>query len=437
MLVGQETGMTLEASTLRKLRLRIVYFVFVLYMLFALDRVNISFAALQMNNHLGFDAKTYGMGVSLFYVSYLALQLPSAMLIRKLGIKVWLGGSLVLWGLPSAGLAFTNSKEMFFVLRFVLGAAEAGFGTAIIYYLNNWFPKRYRGTAISSTFLAAPVSVVIGAPLSGWFLSFSGAGLAGWQWMFLLEGLPTILLGVVSLFYISDSPAAARWLTDDERGWLTAEIEREHSSVRSAGGIESLRSVFFSPRVWAAAGALFSLILGFTGMLYWLPLVLKQVSKQTDFGVSVLSAIPWVAMGLGMYFNARHSDRHQERLWHVGGGMFAAAVGLVIGAGAPAPYNMLGLLIAGCGIGAAQGIFWTIPLGFLSGSAVAAGLALINLVGNSAGLVGPNVIGWLRQASGSFVQPTLFLAAAMAVGFVLLLPLRKVIGAVAVVEAGR
>jgi Sugar phosphate permease len=187
--------MEIEATVLRKLRFRIVYFVFVLYMLFALDRVNISFAALQMNHHLGFDAKTYGLGVSLFYVSYLVLQLPSALLIRRFGIRVWLGASLVLWGLPSAALAFTSSKEMFFVLRFILGAAEAGFGTAIVYYLNNWFPKRYRGGAISSTFLAAPVSVVLGAPLSGWFLSFSGGGLAGWQWMFLLEGLPTVLRG--------------------------------------------------------------------------------------------------------------------------------------------------------------------------------------------------------------------------------------------------
>lgn len=428
--------MEIEATVLRKLRFRIVYFVFILYMLFALDRVNISFAALQMNHHLGFDAKTYGLGVSLFYVSYLVLQLPSALLIRRFGIRVWLGASLVLWGLPSAALAFTSSKEMFFVLRFILGAAEAGFGTAIVYYLNNWFPKRYRGGAISSTFLAAPISVVIGAPLSGWFLSFTGGGLAGWQWMFLLEGLPTVLLGIVALFYVSDSPTQAPWLTESERQWLSTEIEREHGSVRSAGGITSVKEVLKSGRVWAAAGSLFSLILGFTGMLYWLPLVLKQVSQQTDFGVSLLSAIPWVAMGIGMYFNARHSDKHQERLWHVGGGMFAAAVGLLVGASAPAPYNMLGLLVAGCGIGAAQGIFWTIPLGFLSGTGVAAGVAIINLVGNSAGLIGPNVIGWLRQATGSFVQPTLFLSASLGVGFLLLFPLRNIVKPSVVPEAG-
>ncbi|USU18906.1 MFS transporter [Paraburkholderia fungorum] len=428
--------MDIEARVLRKLRFRIVYFVFILYMLFALDRVNISFAALQMNQHLGFDAKTYGLGVSLFYVSYLVLQLPSALLIRRFGIRIWLGASLVLWGLPSAALAFTSSKEMFFVLRFILGAAEAGFGTAIVYYLNNWFPKRYRGGAISSTFLAAPVSVVLGAPLSGWFLSFSGGGLAGWQWMFLLEGLPTVLLGVIALFYVSDSPAQAHWLSEPERHWLSTEIEREHSSVRSAGGITSVKEVLMSGRVWAAAGSLFSLILGFTGMLYWLPLVLKQVSRQTDFGVSLLSAIPWVAMGIGMYLNARHSDRRQERLWHVGGGMLAAALGLAVGASAPAPYNMLGLLIAGCGIGAAQGIFWTIPLGFLSGTGVAAGVAIINLVGNSAGLIGPNVIGWLRQATGSFVQPTLFLSASMGVGFLLLFPLRNIVKTSVVPEAG-
>jgi Cyanate permease len=243
-------------------------------------------------------------------------------------------------------------------------------------------------------------------------------------------------VGVVALFYVSDSPAKANWLSEPECQWLTTEIECEHSSVRSAGGITSVKEVLMSGRVWAAAGSLFSLILGFTGMLYWLPLVLKQVSRQTDFGVSLLSAIPWVAMGIGMYFNARHSDRRQERLWHVGGGMLAAAVGLAVGASAPAPYNMLGLLIAGCGIGAAQGIFWTIPLGFLSGTGVAAGVAIINLVGNSAGLIGPNVIGWLRQATGSFVQPTLFLSASMGVGFLLLFPLRNIVKASVVPEAG-
>ena len=419
-----ETVVNTEVSTIRAINCRIVYFVFLLYMMFALDRMNISFAALRMNEALGFDPKVYGFGVGLFYVSYMIFQVPSTLLIQRYGIRVFLALSLILWGLPSAGMAFISDKSGFYFLRFMLGMAEAGFGAGVVYYLNNWFPQRYRGTAISMTLLAAPISLVVGGPISGWLLSFSALGLVGWQWLFIVEGFPTILLGVVAIFYLTDVPAEAKWLKPEQRAWLLAELAREQGAVRKSGALSNLAGVLRSGRVWAAAGSLFSLLLGFTGMLYWLPLVIKQMSSYSDLGVSILSTLPWIAMGLGMYFNARHSDRTGERLWHVGGGMFAAALGLIIGATAPAPYNLIALLVAGCGIGAAQGIFWTIPLGFLSGTAVASGVALINVSGSSSGLIGPVLIGWLRQETGSYTQPTYMLAGFLLVGFALLLPLR-------------
>jgi len=414
-----------DAAIIRKTRLRLLTPLLALLFLSTVDRANISFAALRMNADLGLTPETYGFGVSIFFVGYILIQWPSLWLLQRIGMRRWVFACAGIWGLAAAGLAFVQSAQSFYALRVLLGIAEGGFAPGVMFYLAQWIPMRYRAGAISTFMLAVPISAVCGGPLAGWLMSVDNPlDWAGWRWMLLIEGLPTILLAIAALWLLPDRPRDATWLADGERRWIEDEITKEKSARAPASGE---KPSLWNKQLWTASVCWFGLMAGANGMLYWLPQIIRHLSQgSSDLDVGMISALPWVAVGLGMVLNAWHSDRTQERHWHVGLAALVAALFIaltpLLGTGALA----LGcLLLGGLAMGAAQGTFWTLPPLFLQPAALAAGFALINMCGNLAGLVIPTFIGWVRERTGSFDGPVFALAALSVVAAIAVLWLRK------------
>ncbi len=399
-----------SAAIIRKLRLRLLVPLLALLFLSTVDRANISFAALQMNAELGLTAETYGFGVSIFFLGYILVQWPSLWLLQRIGMRRWVFTCAGTWGLAATGLAFVHTAESFYALRLLLGIAEGGFAPGVMFYLAQWIPSRHRAGAISTFMLAVPVSAVCGGPLAGWLMSMDNPiEWAGWRWMLMIEGLPTIVLAIAALWLLPDQPRDARWLSAAERDWIEAEIARE-KAAHVAGTPERLP--LWNGQLWIASACWFGLMAGASGMLYWLPQIIRHLSAEsTDLQIGFISALPWVAVGAGMVLNAWHSDRRQERFWHVSLAALAAAVFIaltpLLGTGASA---LAALMLAGLAMGAAQGTFWTLPPTFLRPASLATGFALINMSGNIAGLVIPTFIGWVRTSSGSFDGPVFALA---------------------------
>jgi ACS family tartrate transporter-like MFS transporter len=406
---------TITAATIRRVKVRLLIPLLALLFLSTVDRANVSFAALQMNEALGLSPEAYGFGVSIFFVGYILIQWPSLWLLQRIGMHRWVFACAGLWGLAATGLAFVHSAGGFYALRLLLGIAEGGFAPGVMYYLAQWIPARHRAGAISMFMLAVPVSTIVGGPLAGWLMSMDNPiGWQGWRWMFFIEGAPTLLLALLALRALPDTPADARWLAPGERRGLEEEIAREKQAApTSADGTHPLRN----SRLWIASVCWFGLMAGAQGMLYWLPQIIRHLSAgSSELEIGFISALPWAAVALGMVVNAWHSDRRQERHWHVGLAALAAAVTIglapLLGTGAAA----LGvLLLAGFAMGAAQSTFWTLPPLYLSPAGLAAGFALINMCGNLAGLVIPTFIGGVRARTGSFDGPVFAIAALSAI----------------------
>jgi ACS family tartrate transporter-like MFS transporter len=402
-----------------KVRVRVLLPLLILTVLSSLDRVNISFAALQLNPTLGLSAEQYGVAVGVFFFAYLLFQFPSMWLQRRLGTRLWIACIGVSWGVVAVAMAFVHDRKDLYVLRFALGVAEAGLAPGIVFYCSGWLPRRYRAAAITTTMLAIPISVVIGGPLSGWLLSHPNPlHLPGWRWMMLVEGLPTIVMAIVAYALIANHVEDAAWLSDAEQRWLRAQLQTESERFTSVvDRLDTVRSMLFSGAVWKIAVVWFALLLGSNGILFWLPLVLKQFSNRGELAVGVMSTVPWLGLGIGLLANAWHSDRTQERPWHVIGAMLLGAGGLAWAAALGAQGLSLALLfVAGCGIGAAQGAFWAIPGNLWSGAVLGAAITTVNLLGNLASLVGPYLIGWVRVHTGSFAVPAFGLAACLVLG---------------------
>ena len=410
-----------------RIRVRLVTPLLLLLFLSTIDRANVSFAALQMNEALGLTAETYGIGVSLFFVGYIIIQLPSLWLLQRIGMRRWLFLISLVWGLAATGMAFVHSREMFYALRVILGIAEGGYAPGLMLYLAQWIPRSHRAGAISNVMLAVPISVVVGGPLSGWLMSIDNPlDMPGWRWMFLIEGMPTILIGVAVLWMFADRPQDARWLSEGERRWLEQELAAEQvAPQQQSSGWALIGNV----HLWAATLCWFALMAGAQGLLYWLPQAIRHFSAQSsDLEVGILSALPWFAIGVGMLVNAWHSDRTQERYLHVAIAALLAGALLAVTTFPQGAAALLLLIVAGFFLGAAQGTFWTIPPTFLSPLALAAGLGIINMCGNLAGLVVPVAIGWIRVRTGSFDLPVYAMGAVLIVGAMALLWLRALTG---------
>jgi ACS family tartrate transporter-like MFS transporter len=411
--------------TVRRITYRVLWFTYILYIFSSVDRTNVGFAALQMNAALHFTAEQYGFGVSMFFVSFLIFQVPNSLAFKRFGARECLSVMLVLWGIVGVAMALTRDPVSFSVLRFLMGAAEGGFPAGIIYLMSCWFPKEARGSAASKNMLAISTAAIIGAPLSGWLLGQHPFGLAGWQWMYIAEGAPAVLFGVITWFYLANGPAKVNWLTKEQKDWLVKELASEEKKIERTGA-SRFRDAMADSRVWLLFGVWFAVLLGVAALNFWMPVAIKQIGHVTsDLQVGLLSMLPWIGAMAGCVINARHSDRTQERSWHIGGAMLLAAAGLVACA-APSPAIAYGgLIVAGIGIGAAHAVFWTLPMGFLSGAAAAGGFGVINLFGNLSGFIGPNMIGFVRQQTGSYDIAIYIQAAILVLGAALLIPIGR------------
>lgn len=419
--------MSVEAAASSKVRWRVLAPIMVLIVLSSLDRVNISFAALQMNADIGLAPKDYGLAVGLFFVGYLLFQFPSTWLLTKIGARRWIAACVTLWGIVAAAMAFVRSAEELYVLRFLLGCAESGFAPGIVYYCSGWLPAKYRANTIAWTMLAIPISIIIGGPLCGWLMGVDNPlALPGWRWMLLLEGAATIFMGCVAYFLFVDRPQDARWLSGAEKDWIAIELarERERQPPRALHASPA-RAAVADRRAWLAAGVWSTTLIGANGMIFWLPQIIKELSSFGAVAIGMVSAAPWVGVGLGMLVNSWHSDRTQERFWHVGLALLLAMTALCVASTLqPGALALLLLVVAGFGLGSAQGVFWSIPTAFLHPATAAAGITLINLVGNLGSLAGPYAIGVIRANSTSFAAPVWFVALVMGAGALLLAALR-------------
>jgi ACS family tartrate transporter-like MFS transporter len=393
---------TVEARALAKAGRRIIPFVMLLYFVAFIDRVNIGFAALTMNRELGFSDEVFGFAASIFFIGYFLFEVPSNLVLHRIGARIWIARVMIIWGLISGAMALVQGAASFYALRFLLGAAEAGFFPGIILYLSYWFPARRRAGVTALFLAAAPLSTALGSPVSAALLTLDGAlGLSGWQWLFLAEALPAVILGIVVLFYLTDRPEQAKWLDDDERDWLVGTLAAEQAGLRAASGHQTWRGLA-DLRVLALGLIYFGTSAGLYALSIWSPQIIRQfglTTLQTGF----LNVIPAGCAVIAMVLWARHSDRSGERIWHVVGPCLLAAGGLVyVGSAATIPGVLIALSLVNIGISAAKAPLWSLPTLFLSGSAAAAGIALINAIGNLGGFAGPYLIGWIKDQTGSF-----------------------------------
>ena len=420
----------LQPSTIRKLRIRITWFAALLFLANYLDRVNVSFAALQMNADLNLSPLAYGFGAGVFYIGYVAFEVPSNLLLYKVGARRWIARIMVTWGLLSAALCFARNAEEFFIIRFLLGAAEAGSTPGVIYWMSKWMPAEERAKAVSRYMSAGPIAVIFGAPLSGLILTtLNGAlGLHGWQWMFIVEGLPVAILGVVVWFALPEQPAKAKWLDDGEKGTLTR-ILAEEEAANVSGGRHSFGAAVRNPLVWQLVALYFCFMVGTNAIIYWLPQIINGFGELSKLQVSLLSAIPYLFTFMVMGAYGRHSDRTGERRLHIACSGFLAGAALICSAYVPPVAALACISLACAAVWSNLGPFWALPTTFLTGSAAAGGLAMINSIGQIGGFTGPYVVGWIKSTTHSFSSGLMFMAAAELIGGIIAVMLPVAIAA--------
>ncbi len=412
-----------ESATIRNLTWRLLPFLFVLYIVAYLDRINVGFAALQMQAQFGFSDAVYGLGGGMFFLGYFVFQLPSNLILQRVGARRWICLLMIAWGVVSSSMVFVTTERSFYALRFLLGVAEAGFYPGVILYLKYWFPANARARSVARFHTAAPLSGVVGGVISGALLGMHHAGLRGWQWLFLIEGLPAIVLGIVVLFFLDNRPEDAAWLPDEQKTWLTTTLAREAEAVPASA--TRAKSGLWNGRIWLLTVVYFGLNTCSYGVSLWLPSVIHSVSGVRPFIIGVLSTIPYIAAAIGMVLIGLHSDRSGERRWHVAVPALAGAAALVAaGYSGNVTAVIAALSVAMLGVNAMVGPFWSMPTAMLSGTAAAAGIALINSLGNLGGFVGPTVIGLARKWTGEFRGGLVIVGAILAVSGLVVLAVR-------------
>ncbi|MBC3474977.1 MFS transporter [Pseudomonas taiwanensis] len=415
-----------EDAAYRKVTLRLMPFLLVAYIFAYIDRINVGFAKLHMLNDLSFSNAVYGLGAGLFFIGYFCFEVPSNVLMHRIGARRTISRIMVLWGLISAGMAFVETPTQFYVMRFFLGVAEAGFYPGILLYLTYWYPSARRAKAIALFMLAIPFSGVFGGPLSGWLLdAMDGVqNMKGWQWMFIVEAIPSVLCGVIAFFFLDDKVKAAKWLTPREKMIIEQNLQAEESQIQGHSG---LGQVFKDVRVIRLAAICFCMLLGQYALTFWLPSLIKQAGVESALEIGMMTAVPFGAAAIAMVLLSKSSDKRGERRFHLSFGLLIGAAGLVCSAlfSSNLPLALLSLTVASAGILAATPVFWTIPSAMLKGVSSAAGLALICAFGSLAGFVSPYMIGWVKDATQSTDAALFVLAAMLTLGALITLTIPK------------
>ncbi|WCK56444.1 MFS transporter [Aneurinibacillus sp. Ricciae_BoGa-3] len=417
----------IAAQTIKKVTKRIIPFIFLLYIVAFLDRANLGYAALDMNKALGLTSEVFGIVSGIFFLGYFLFEVPSNMLLYRTGARKWIARILVSWGIVVIITAFSKNVAHLYILRFILGAAEAGFFPGLILYMTYWFPAKERARAIALFMTAIACSYIIGAPVSTLIMDhIHWLGMPGWRWLFILEGLPAVLLGIVTYFYLTDRPDHAKWLTQPEKDWLKLTLQQEQET-KSKLKQHSTREVLKNPRVWYLSLIYFAFNIGAYGVGFWLPQIIKSLSKLlTNTEVGLLTAIPYVAGAIAMIFWSRRSDRLGERRIHAAVPLLIGALGLMGSGMTTNPGIAIAMMaVAVAGMYSFYGPFWSLSTQYLTESAAAVGIAFINSVGNLSGFLGPYVIGIIKDATGNVKLALFFLSAALVVCSVLLFAMRN------------
>jgi ACS family tartrate transporter-like MFS transporter len=414
-----------ELATSRRIAKRVLPFLFLLFVIAFLDRVNVSYAALEMMHDLNFSDRVFGLGSGIFFVGYLLFEIPGCLIVERWSARKWFARIMVSWGLVTALMAFIRTPMHFYAVRTLLGAAEAGFFPGIIVYLSHWFRAADRAKAGSVFMIAIPAANILGSPVAGWLLGVHWFHLQGWRWLFIVEGIPAVIFGVVTTFYLTDWPREAKWLSAEERGWITAELEREAAEkrgVRQYGVWETLRQ----PIVLRLALIYFCGVSCSYGLTIWLPTFLKRASGQSDLIITLLTMLPYLILLAAMLCNGWDSDRTGERRWHTAGPLMLCSVSFVIAilAGGNFWLAFVGLTFASTA-NAFLPAFWTMPYAFLTDSGAAAATGLINSIGNLGGLVAPWVIGYFLDRTHSFTPGFLYVIGSLLVAIALVLSLPR------------
>src|ERR1700690_1337035 len=402
---------------------RLLPFLFVLYVTNYLDRTSVAYAGLGMSRDLGFSDKVFGMGAGVFFISYVALQIPGALLVERWSARRMISATMIAWGMVTSLTAMVHTPTQLYLARFALGAAEAGFFPGVVVYLSHWFIREDRCKSTSNFMAAIPLSFIIGSPLAGWILGHAWFHIQGWRWLFVLEGLPAIVLGVAAFFFLTDWPRSAAWLAPEQREWIVQKLEEEKPRAMHAVGA---RQALLSPMVLVLAGLTFLQYFSAYAIIFWMPTMLKRQSGFSDARVGLIGAIPYMVMFIAMLFNGWHSDRSGERHWHSAVPLFISAIGLLAVVGRPHSIVLTVALFSMVSINTAYlPIFWAIPTELLTASAAAAAVGAINAVGSIAGFAGPYAFGYLVTRTGSFAVGMAVLAVFSSAAGLLILRSRR------------
>jgi MFS family permease len=414
-----------EAAAYRKVTWRLLPFLMLCYVAAYLDRVNIGFARLQMLEDLRFSETVYGLGAGMFFIGYFFFEVPSNLILHRVGARIWIGRIMISWGLVSALFMFTSSPLMFYVLRFTLGVAEAGFFPGIILYLTYWYPSERRARMMALFMTAIPIAGICGGPLSGWIMeSAEGVnGWRGWQWLFLLEAVPAILIGIIAMIYLDNGIRHARWLGGEERALLEARLEQDRAHVIVH---PTLGAVFRDRRLWRMCFIYFCCVMGQYGLTFWMPTLVQAAGVRGPLRIGLLTAVPYSGAVVAMILFGRSADRQQERRWHTAIPMMIGAAGLTLSAlaGTHTIAAIVCLTIAAAGVMTCAPLFWSLPTALLGGTAAAAGIAAVNSIGNLAGFASPYVVGWLKDLTHSTAAGMYAVSAVLVLGAIAVLTIQ-------------
>ena len=416
----------IEQETVKRITRRIIPFVIILFIMAFLDRTNISFAALHMNTALGITETIFGFAAGVFFLGYFIAEVPSNIMLHRFGARIWIARIMITWGIIAGLMGFVHNGTQLVGLRFLLGIAEAGFFPGIIFYLTLWFPTKYRARVFATFYLGLPISQIIGAPISVSLIQWGNAiGYEGWRLMYIIEGIPSIILGIICLFYLTNTPSEAKWLTAEQRDWLVKRLEQEESQKeekRSLTKTELVKEVFCNPLVWILGVIYFCITSGSNAMNFFFPSVLESFRNTFGFEISLMqngliTAIPYACAAVGMVLWGRRSDQKNERHLHCAAAALMAALAIIVALLINQPWAIIiGFICLAVGIYGAVTVFWTIPAQTLTGIGAATGIGLINSIGNLSGFTGPYLTGFLFNVTGSFTVPFLVIAGIVILG---------------------